>query len=326
MSLEKKSFENPAGFLMVFLGVIFLIIGLIVIFEPHVVGQYDYYCESGETVEVWDVLDGDRDCDDGSDELNNERNQEIKDNSDYEKSTMGKHERYAAIWCCSGFILILIADSVFGFFDYGESSRVISSNVKSNDEKNNATKKNYTDSMVTKMTRIYNAKPTRKTVESLAAEFDKTEASIIAKLRSLGIYQPENAKLKLIKELKKEGITANKNWKLGTLQNRLAQIKSLKKSTTKRKSTAKKKTTTKSKVEEEKYHWCSTCGSTKKQVNQCPKCKKSMCERCRGDVEYSYFTVTKKGFIMNKGYHTFTGKKMCKKCSYASKNWMSHEA
>jgi len=299
---------------MVFLGVIFLIIGLIVIFEPHVVGQYDYYCESGETVEVWDVLDGDRDCDDGSDELNNERNQEIKDNSDYEKSTMGKHERYAAIWCCSGFILILIADSVFGFFDEGESSRVISSNVKSNDEKNNATKKNYTDSMVTKMTRIYNAKPTRKTVESLAAEFDKTEASIIAKLRSLGIYQPENAKLKLIKELKKEGITANKNWKLGTLQNRLAQIKSLKKSTTKRKSTAKKKTTIKPKVEEKKpkpeSEWksgyeCSICNG---RYDVSIKCSRSgcysrinrICRRC-ADKHKNYYGRGKPNTYVYKG-------------------------
>ena len=164
------------------------------------------------------------------------------------------------------------------------------------------------------MTRDYNLKPTRETVENLAVEFGKTERSIIAKLRNLGIYQAKDAKLKLIKELKKEGIIANKNWKFGlTLQERLIQVElKRKRALTLKKSP--KKTTIKPKVEEQKYHWCDICSSSRKQVKQCPKCKKSMCvDRCIGDVEYSYFTVTKRGFITSRGYHTFTGKKMCKK-------------
>ena len=43
-----------------------------------------------------------------------------------------------------------------------------------------ATKKNYTDEMVAEMTKLYEANPTRETVEELASKFGKTVRSIIA--------------------------------------------------------------------------------------------------------------------------------------------------
>ena len=51
-----------------------------------------------------------------------------------------------------------------------------------------ATKKNYTDEMVAEMTKLYEANPTRETVEELASKFGKTVRSIIAKLSREGVY------------------------------------------------------------------------------------------------------------------------------------------
>ena len=48
---------------------------------------------------------------------------------------------------------------------------------------------NYSDSMLATMREEYELEPTRETVDSLAAQFDKTPRSIIAKLSAMGIYQ-----------------------------------------------------------------------------------------------------------------------------------------
>ncbi len=49
-------------------------------------------------------------------------------------------------------------------------------------------KKNYTEDMVAEMTKLYQANPTRETVEALASKFGKTVRSIIAKLSREGVY------------------------------------------------------------------------------------------------------------------------------------------
>jgi hypothetical protein len=48
---------------------------------------------------------------------------------------------------------------------------------------------NYTDEMVQSIVAEYEAAPSRETVDALAAQFNKTSRSIIAKLSTLGIYQ-----------------------------------------------------------------------------------------------------------------------------------------
>ena len=48
---------------------------------------------------------------------------------------------------------------------------------------------NYSDSMLATMREEYELEPTRATVDSLAAEFNKPARSIIAKLSAMGIYQ-----------------------------------------------------------------------------------------------------------------------------------------
>jgi len=48
---------------------------------------------------------------------------------------------------------------------------------------------NYSDSMLATMREEYTLEPTRATVDSLAAEFNKPARSIIAKLSAMGIYQ-----------------------------------------------------------------------------------------------------------------------------------------
>jgi len=56
--------------------------------------------------------------------------------------------------------------------------------------------KNYSDEMVAKMTKTYEAEPTMDTVKVLAREFGKTTRSIIAKLSREGVYkaQPRTTK------------------------------------------------------------------------------------------------------------------------------------
>ena len=56
--------------------------------------------------------------------------------------------------------------------------------------------KNYTDEMVAKMTKAYEANPTRETVEELASTLGKSVRSIIAKLSREGVYvaQPKVTK------------------------------------------------------------------------------------------------------------------------------------
>lgn len=49
---------------------------------------------------------------------------------------------------------------------------------------------NYTDEMVANMVEIYSADPSTETVERIAAELEKSKRSVIAKLSTLGIYQP----------------------------------------------------------------------------------------------------------------------------------------
>ena len=48
--------------------------------------------------------------------------------------------------------------------------------------------KNYTDEMVAEMHSLYEANPTRETVDNLAEQFGKSVRSIIAKLSREGIY------------------------------------------------------------------------------------------------------------------------------------------
>lgn len=47
---------------------------------------------------------------------------------------------------------------------------------------------NYTEEMIVRMSTEYDLNPTRATVDALAAEFDKTPRSVIAKLSALGLY------------------------------------------------------------------------------------------------------------------------------------------
>ena len=47
---------------------------------------------------------------------------------------------------------------------------------------------NYTEEMIVRMSTEYDNNPTRATVDALAAEFDKTPRSVIAKLSALGLY------------------------------------------------------------------------------------------------------------------------------------------
>ena len=56
--------------------------------------------------------------------------------------------------------------------------------------------KNYTDEMVNEMHTLYEANPTRETVDILATKFGKSVRSIIAKLSREGIYkaQPRTTK------------------------------------------------------------------------------------------------------------------------------------
>lgn len=47
---------------------------------------------------------------------------------------------------------------------------------------------NYTQEMIDNIVSTYEANPVRATVDALAAEFDKTPRSVIAKLSALGVY------------------------------------------------------------------------------------------------------------------------------------------
>jgi len=47
---------------------------------------------------------------------------------------------------------------------------------------------NYTEEMIVRMSTEYDNNPTRATVDALAAEFEKTPRSVIAKLSALGLY------------------------------------------------------------------------------------------------------------------------------------------
>ena len=257
--------------LLSFLFSIFLL--LLAMSASDVLGS-TYYCENSpvETTD-WEVLDGDEDCPDGSDEYNTTENQEIKEKAIEREKDAAKYKPLFALWCGISLFCALLLSIIAS--TYRDSKSKSSENTSPN-------KKNYTDSMVTKMTRDYNMKPTRETVENLAAEFGKTEASVIAKLRNLGIYQAKDAKLKLIKELKKEGIIANKNWKLETLQERLIQVELKRKRALTRKKSP-KKTTIKPKVEEKKpkpeSEWksgyeCSHCHS---RYGLSIKCSKRFC-------------------------------------------------
>ena len=55
---------------------------------------------------------------------------------------------------------------------------------------------NYPQVVIDEMVSRYEAAPTRVTVNELAAEFEKSERSVIAKLSALGVYvaQPKAAK------------------------------------------------------------------------------------------------------------------------------------
>ena len=55
---------------------------------------------------------------------------------------------------------------------------------------------NYPQDVIDSMVSAYEANPTRTTVNELAAEFNKTERSVIAKLSALGVYvaQPKPTK------------------------------------------------------------------------------------------------------------------------------------
>ena len=55
---------------------------------------------------------------------------------------------------------------------------------------------NYTDEMVTEMHTLYEANPTRETVDILATKFGKSVRSIIAKLSREGVYIAQERKTK----------------------------------------------------------------------------------------------------------------------------------
>lgn len=55
---------------------------------------------------------------------------------------------------------------------------------------------NYTEEMVAEMINVYQANPTRETVDVLAGQFDRTPRSIIAKLSREGVYVPQSAPAK----------------------------------------------------------------------------------------------------------------------------------
>lgn len=55
---------------------------------------------------------------------------------------------------------------------------------------------NYTDKMVVRMHEVYEANPTRESVDMLATELGKSTRSIIAKLSREGIYVPMERKTK----------------------------------------------------------------------------------------------------------------------------------
>ena len=68
----------------------------------------DYTCGSGEHIEGWEVLDGNSDCSDGSDEMDTETNQEHKQWVEKQNDTMQPNERNGALSCCGFFIFGLI--------------------------------------------------------------------------------------------------------------------------------------------------------------------------------------------------------------------------
>jgi hypothetical protein len=68
---------------------------------------------------------------------------------------------------------------------------------------------NYTDEMVESIVAEYEAAPSRETVDALAAQFNKTSRSIIAKLSTLGVYKAPSRVTKTGKPVvKKETLVA----------------------------------------------------------------------------------------------------------------------
>jgi hypothetical protein len=99
-------------------GLILSIMGFAILFGGgYATGNY-YDCNSGDQVKIWEVLDGESDCKDGSDELQTLENQEIKKKSDYENSSMQNYEQFSAALCCLGAIFWAIAVFVLGYEGY----------------------------------------------------------------------------------------------------------------------------------------------------------------------------------------------------------------
>jgi len=74
---------------------------------------------------------------------------------------------------------------------------------------------NYPQAVIDSMVSQYEATPTRETVNSLAAEFGKTERSVIAKLSALGVYVAQPKAPKRPPQVRKSDLVADIEAKLG---------------------------------------------------------------------------------------------------------------
>ena len=74
---------------------------------------------------------------------------------------------------------------------------------------------NYPQDVIDSMVSAYEANPTRTTVNELAAEFNKTERSVIAKLSALGVYVAQPKPTKRPPQVRKADLVADIEAKLG---------------------------------------------------------------------------------------------------------------
>ena len=74
---------------------------------------------------------------------------------------------------------------------------------------------NYPQEVIDTMVSSYEATPTRETVNALAAEFGKTERSVIAKLSALGVYVAQAKPTKRPPQVRKSDLVADIEAKLG---------------------------------------------------------------------------------------------------------------
>ena len=74
---------------------------------------------------------------------------------------------------------------------------------------------NYPQDVIDSMVSAYEANPTRTTVNELAAKFNKTERSVIAKLSALGVYVAQPKPTKRPPQVRKADLVADIEAKLG---------------------------------------------------------------------------------------------------------------